>query len=260
MHNPTLAIAAALPTTAEPSAPPVYGNNPLIIEANELLTLMSYIDKTIAPHDVNQLKKQLINALEKFQVNLELIRFDRKLITAAHYCLCVAIDEAVFKKEWGKNSAWVNESLLSHFHKETWGGERFYIILRNAMENVKTHISLLELIYLCLSLGFEGQYYGQEQIIKEEIRNKVFYYIHRYYGKKSKLLSPHWQDNQLLNIHKQKKKSLKKRAIRSLSFFIILIGMFNTSAYHQSKTTIHRLNSLATEAPVTVFNQLTQRY
>ena len=236
-----------------------YGSNPLVMAAEPILTLTTQIRRTSSHPEPSKLRMQLVGEMRKFQNQLKDIRYDRKLSTAAHYCLCVVIDEAVLRTPWGQKSAWVEQGLLSTFHKETWGGERFYIILRNAMENVKSHISLLELMYLCLSLGYEGQYYGKDKMLREEIRNKVFYYIQRHYGKQGRALSPHWEDKQLTEVTRKNKASFKKRLFFSLGFFLIIAGGLNATLYYYSKDTIKQLNAIATESPVTMFSQLITR-
>ena len=39
-----------------------------------------------------------------------------------------------------------------------WGGERLFTLLEHLTNDSKTHIALLEFIYTCMSLGFEGKY------------------------------------------------------------------------------------------------------
>ena len=44
------------------------------------------------------------------------------------------------------------------FHNETWGGEKFFQLLAKLAQNPQQHGWLLELMYYCLALGFEGRF------------------------------------------------------------------------------------------------------
>ncbi|MDK7178427.1 type IVB secretion system protein IcmH/DotU, partial [Micrococcus luteus] len=79
-------------------------------------------------------------------------------ILGARYCLCTALDEACALTPWGGHGQWSGKSLLVTFHNETWGGEKFFQLLAKLSQNPSTHIDLLELLYFCLMLGFEGRY------------------------------------------------------------------------------------------------------
>jgi type VI secretion system protein ImpK len=79
-------------------------------------------------------------------------------MSVARYVLCTVVDEAVVTTAWGKESDWSQMSLLSRFHNETSGGEKFFHLLERMSKNPAKHLPTLELMYLCLALGFEGKY------------------------------------------------------------------------------------------------------
>ena len=96
------------------------------------------------------------------------------MIDSACYCLCAALDEAVLATSWGTQSIWTQQSLLSMFRGETWGGERFYTITDVLVKEPRKYIFVLEFIYILLSLGFEGRYYGKGRVLRDEVRNRLF--------------------------------------------------------------------------------------
>lgn len=69
-----------------------------------------------------------------------------QIILAARYLLCSFLDEQQ------------HTQLLLFFQHETYGGERFFVILERSCEAPNEYIALLELGYLCLSLGYQGKY------------------------------------------------------------------------------------------------------
>ena len=76
----------------------------------------------------------------------------------AHYALCASIDDVVLNTPWGSTGSWGARSLVATFHQEVRAGERFFVLLGQMREQPGTFLPVLELMYLCLSLGFQGQY------------------------------------------------------------------------------------------------------
>src|SRR5690606_10844082 len=52
---------------------------------------------------------------------------------------------------------WGQQSMVATFHRETVGGDRFYDLLARLEQDPANNIDLLEFLYMCLSLGFEGR-------------------------------------------------------------------------------------------------------
>ncbi len=76
----------------------------------------------------------------------------------AHYALCASLDDVVLNTPWGSSGGWAARSLVSTFHQEVRSGERFFDLLAQLRQNPGTFLPVLELMYLCLSLGFQGRY------------------------------------------------------------------------------------------------------
>jgi len=101
----------------------------------------------------------------------------------------------VLNTPWGSQGAWAARSLAATFHQEARSGERFYDVLAQARQNAATQLPVLELMYLCLSLGFVGRYRAAQRgpAEFERLRADVQAVIHRQRGAQSATLSPHWK-------------------------------------------------------------------
>ena len=77
-------------------------------------------------------------------------------IIAARYILCTFLDETAASTPWGSGGVWATDTLLVRFHNETWGGEKVFLLLSKLAEDPRRNRDLLQLIYACLALGFEG--------------------------------------------------------------------------------------------------------
>jgi type VI secretion system protein ImpK len=81
------------------------------------------------------------------------------------------------------------------FHKETVGGDRFYDLLARLEKEPGKNIQLLEFLYVCLSLGFEGRLRvepnGSDKHM--QIRAGLARIIRGQRGVVERDLSPHWE-------------------------------------------------------------------
>ncbi len=169
--------------------------NPIIGAAISLLSVVSQLRNTASHPDVEGLRTRLIEEIKQFELKIKNQGVTVEQAQAARYALCTLLDETVLNTPWGCNSIWSTQSLLVFFHKEAWGGEKFFLILKNCMQQPATHLDLLALLHLCLCLGFEGRYriedHGSSKL--DDIRESVYQVIERQRGDIEKNLSLHWQ-------------------------------------------------------------------
>jgi len=170
------------------------GVNPLVAAANPLLNLIPQIRSTLAHPDPDGLRDFLLRAIGEFEQEARKRGVAQEGILVARYAICTVIDETVASTPWGGTSQWAKASLLVTLHKEAWGGEKFFQLLNKMAEDPLRNIDLLELMYACLALGFEGRFRvidnGKAQL--EQLRAKVYQIIRQQRGEFERDLSGHW--------------------------------------------------------------------
>ncbi|CZF81704.1 type IV secretion protein DotU [Grimontia sp. AD028] len=137
--------------------------NPLIDAATPLLGMALRVRKLSECHNVETIYKQAVEEVKAIEVELTEKGYDHAVILAYRYVLCSFVDEAIMSTPWGADSVWAEHSLLTRFHNETWGGEKVFTILSRLESEPERYKSLLEFIFLCLTLGFEGRYKVMEK-------------------------------------------------------------------------------------------------
>jgi type VI secretion system protein ImpK len=171
------------------------GLNPLVGAAGELVVLIGQLRNTITFPDVGQLRQQLAQGIRGFEDRARRRGVGEETITRASYVLCAALDEAVLTTPWGSESSWTGRTLLAEFHNETWGGEKFFALLDFLLHQPAGNVDLIELMYLCMALGFQGRYRavdgGAAQL--DDLRRRVVTVIERQRGAPERTLSPHWK-------------------------------------------------------------------
>lgn len=83
------------------------------------------------------------------------------------FALAALLDEAIMKSKWPGKSAWVDQSLQWRLFGEHLAGINFYTRLTRIRQNPEVNLSVMELYFTCLQLGFQGKYaVGQLEELK----------------------------------------------------------------------------------------------
>jgi type VI secretion system protein ImpK len=171
------------------------GLNPLVNAASTLIAVFEKTRQSLSHSDVGGLHQRLVDEIKHFENKARETGIRSEIILSARYSLCAALDEMVLNTPWGSESAWPQRTLLSIFHNETSGGEKFFQLLERMLEQPAENLYILELMYILLSLGFEGKYRlihrGRDTI--EQLRDDLFTTIRRQRGDYERSLSPSWQ-------------------------------------------------------------------
>jgi len=170
--------------------------NPLVDAAGRLLAWVADIHQTPTEADLMALRPEIEQEARALCKGTSRTRADPQTLKEASYCLCTAIDESLLNKDWGREgSQWRQRSLLAAIHGDAEGGEKFFEILRQRMADPTPNIDLLELLYVCLALGFKGRYniHDNPRSSLEEVRRNLYEVIRNRRGPLKPDLSPHWR-------------------------------------------------------------------
>lgn len=145
-------------------------NNPLLDAAMALFGL-SFRLATLDHHrNVQKLYDDVSNQIRSVLEEVRQLGYDDASFKAYSYSLCLFMDETVMSRPWGVKSIWSHHPLLSEFHKETWGGEKFFTLLERMATEAAKYQDVLEFMYFCVCLGLKGKYAvhdkGDEQLQK----------------------------------------------------------------------------------------------
>lgn len=171
------------------------GLNPLL---NCAATLIAVYEKTrhSATHpDVGGLHQRLSNEIRDFESKARELGYRQEVLLSARYFLCATLDEGVLNTPWGSESPWAQRTLLSVFHNETSGGEKCFLILDRMRQAPADNVDILELIYVCLSLGFEGKFRFQDRGRDhlDRIKDDLFSSLRLQRGEYERTLSSNWK-------------------------------------------------------------------
>ncbi len=170
------------------------GSNLLLTAASGVFQAMIAISSEgyTAP---SALKDDLVQRIKDFEFMAMSMGCEHTEVIASRYVLCTALDEAVTTKPWSHQLDWARNSLLIIFHNEASGGEKLFQLLDKLSRNPTRHLNILELIYLCLSLGYEGKYRVLQRGLTEleAIRGSLFRQIRTLRGAENPDFAINWQ-------------------------------------------------------------------
>ena len=171
------------------------GLGPLVDAAAPILTLVSRLATTLSQTDVEGLRRRVREEFAGFEKRAGAAGIKPEILRSCHYALCATVDDVASNMPWGSQNIWADQSMARVFHNDTSGGERFFHLLGHFERDPETHGDVLELFYLCLSLGFQGRF----RLLPEgaadlaALRARLHRIIRRRRGEVAAELSPHWR-------------------------------------------------------------------
>jgi type VI secretion system protein ImpK len=171
---------------------PKAGLNPLVDSAAYLFSLIGQLKNLKSYHQLDQLQKTLIGEINRFQEAAKAQGYRSEYIVVSRYALCATFDDIIANTAWGGQGQWEHYRLLNAFNSEVGQQERFFLIIDRIIKEPALYIDVMELMYLCLSLGYKGNYrsteWSQHQL--EKITHGLYKRICAYRGHSSRMLSP----------------------------------------------------------------------
>jgi type VI secretion system protein ImpK len=188
-----------------PSAPPAYGSsadlglaashrNPLVAAAGALLSLAPQLKTASPPSRPEDLRERVLAELRRFEDRATAQGVPHRLAQQTAWSLSALIDDIVLNTPWGRHSSWPQQNLVATLFREVNAGERFFERLAELERDPGQNRDLLEVMYLCLALGFEGRYRisTQRSMSIADLRDGLYRSLRRPEAEAAEL-SPHWR-------------------------------------------------------------------
>lgn len=171
---------------------PKAGLNPIVDAAGYLLSALGKLKHIPTYQQLAKLQKELIQEVNQFQETVKHLGYSTEYIVVCRYVICAAFDDIIANTAWGGEGAWENYYLLAAFNQDVKHHDKFFTIMERSINDPTSYIDLMELMYICLSMGYKGQYRATEysQFQLEQITNNLYKHIRAKRGSFSKALSP----------------------------------------------------------------------
>lgn len=239
-HNNLLTIAnfsfthSGTKQSLSSSSASLKSQNLLLLTARKIFFIITELQVQESNQDIDYFYRYLMQELKNFQEEVKKIKCinsDSALI--ARYILCVTLDEILSKMVVKRNLVWNHPSFIEIFYNEGYADENFFIILDRLCQAPRQYIDLIELMYICLNLGYEGRFKNQpfNQAQLQRVIYVTYQIIRENRGEIDKQLSPSLNlsySKQAVSFFEKKKKKYFFRSILSILFIIFALDvLFN---------------------------------
>ena len=250
------AQSSALPLTQVKS---VLKDNAFLNAGASLIALLGNLRQVLNldPTEIRNLFNQLVYQIKQFETDSKSLGCRPEQALIARYIMCSALDEAVLSTPWGSRSPWGQNTLLTTFHKEASGGEKFFLILQKMQNSPADNMAILELQYVFLSLGFMGKYAvlqnGRQTL--EDIRESVYRTLSSSQRDVGTSLSLKWKTN--VSQHKSLVHYIPWWVSVSVVGALLLMGYLGIQWWMRSSAddVLDELNSLDRIVSISEFDQ-----
>jgi len=160
-----------------------------------LLMLFGQLRLIPVERQAEPLAEHVADAIDKFDRALEKSGVAEEDARIAKFVLCETADDLIGNLPWPRKGAWAQHSMLLQFFHVEPNGTGFFEALNKVLASQEAHYDLLELMHVCLSLGFEGQYRGltREDTNLERVRRDVYETLRYFKPRADEDISPRWQ-------------------------------------------------------------------
>jgi type VI secretion system protein ImpK len=108
--------------------------------------------------DPASLRKLIGYYIDLFEKNCKAISMSADAILEAKYAIVALMDETVLSVPGACRDYWISRPMQLDYFGDNIAGQEFYEKLQKLLLEPENKKDVLEVYYLCLSLGFEGKY------------------------------------------------------------------------------------------------------
>lgn len=170
-------------------------DNPLVNAYAALLGLAPELERATAPENPDVLRTRLHDTLthardSAVSAGVPLTRADQ-----GAWFVAALLDDIALNTPWGGNSGWPRMPLVVSMYGNVDAGERFFDLAEDLIRFPERDPDLMELVFLCLSLGFRGKFRrdgGQGEAAIARMRGQISRLL-RDRDAAEAPLAPHWK-------------------------------------------------------------------
>ncbi|MEM8551145.1 MAG: type IVB secretion system protein IcmH/DotU [Pseudomonadota bacterium] len=210
--------------------------NEMLRAAAPMLLMLGKLRSGLVRAQSARIMEDVAHAIQSFGVQMTGSGYSADQAQVAQYALAATADDVVQNIPVDDRRLWTQYSMLSQFFSERIGGTRFFEELARMRNDHVTNVDVLELMYACLAVGFEGVHRTSPNGMAtlQQIQRDLYDVIRRVRPRESLELSPRWQGS---GIGQQKTKGrVPLWAAASFALALVLFSYMGLRYLLQSET------------------------
>lgn len=155
--------------------------------------------------DAAVLRKKVMELLDDFERQGLTAGIEQAKVQASKFAIVSFIDETILGSEWDNKVEWLAEPLQLKLFNVFNAGEEFFIRLEQLKQRQRENADVLEVYFLCLSLGYRGKYQLEAPEQVRMIIDDLHQDLNQYLGKAPELISPNGRPHdEIVNVVKER--------------------------------------------------------
>jgi len=150
-------------------------------------------------------------------------------VDAARFALVAFIDETLLSSDWHLKDQWMMRPLQLELYERMDAGEEFFTRHEQLRKNAPMHTEVLEIFFMCMALGFKGQFILHRQEQLRQLIEDSYAELARAPGMRDGLLAPHGKPRD--QVTTEVKKKVPAWAVAAVAVAFGLIVYFSMSMY-----------------------------
>ncbi|SDE47529.1 type VI secretion system protein ImpK [Paracoccus isoporae] len=151
--QPAAAAAATAPLRSTRA-----NDNPLVRAFAALLGIAPELQRAVAPENPDLLRTRLQDNLTHARDSAVTMGVPLTRADQAAWFVGALLDDVAINTPWGGSSGWPRQPLVASIYGHVDSGERFFDLAEELLRHPARDPELLELVFMCLSLGFRGKH------------------------------------------------------------------------------------------------------
>lgn len=127
------------------------------------LTYVLKMQTSTALGEPEELRRTIEGLLNQCESEAQEAGFDSDAIEEATFAVVALVDETILSSNWAGTNQWMKTPLQLELYDQFDAGEVFFDRLEELAGDPEENAQILEVYYLCMTLGFKGKYQLQEQ-------------------------------------------------------------------------------------------------
>lgn len=168
--------------------------NPIVAAAADLLILLGRLRTGLVEMQAVPLRDHVVREIGQFVQRAQEQGISPEDIRDARYALAATADDIVQKIPGADVAYWTQYSMAAELLNDRNAGIGFFTVLEQVMAYPSQRQQVLELLYVCLSLGFEGKYRTEANglVMLSRIRQEVYQRLRSVTARPEPALSHKW--------------------------------------------------------------------
>lgn len=194
--------------------------------------------------DAEILRQRIISILNDIERTAKRQGFPMEDIQQAKFALVAFLDESLIASDWEGKEQWLANPLQLQLFNRFDAGDEFYNRVQNLLNEIKLNTEVLEVYYLCLTLGFKGKYAYLEQEMLRTITDDIHQELALSNPKLSGTLSPHGKRKEEVAEVIRSEVPLWSIAVGAAAIVLVIYFIFSLFSIGTVHSVVNRLTLL----------------